>query len=233
MPSQPKPKGILFDLFGTIVVPFSRMRHIRALAAAAEALALDAAHCDAAWDADYHNRVRGKSGGIASQLHAIAVAQGVSLRQEQLEQIVISYAVACDEFMLPVANAAPTLRALADLSIPIGLVSNIAPDLVLAFERSSLRPFFETCAFSCVLGTEKPEPAIYITAANALGIEPGEILFVGDGSDNELAGAARAGLRPVLVETDHSDTYDPERDGVSNWDGARLRDLSEVVELFS
>jgi putative hydrolase of the HAD superfamily len=116
--------------------------------------------------------------------------------------------------------------------VPVGLVSNAAPDLAAAFERSSLRSLFTTCTFSCTVGAAKPERAIYIAATEALGIEPALLLFVGDGSDDELAGAGRAGLSPMLVEAQTGDTYDPVRDSVAGWTGPRLGDLTDVLRLF-
>jgi putative hydrolase of the HAD superfamily len=223
--------GVLFDLFGTVVAPFSKNRHDRALTLAAEALGLDPVRCHTAWEADYDNRVRGRSGDIAAQLGAIATAQGIDLDQEQLDPVVASYAAFCEESMQPVPTASSTLLALEERSVPVGLVSNAAPDLAAAFERSSLRPLFRTCTFSSEVGTAKPDLAIYLAAAQALGIEPGRLLFVGDGSDDELAGAAAAGLTPALVAADTSDTYDPRRDAVGNWAGTRLRDLSDVLGL--
>jgi hypothetical protein len=71
--------GVLFDLFGTIVAPFSTDRHDHALTLAAEALGLDPDRCISAWEADYHNRVRGRSGDIAAQLQAMAEAQGIEV----------------------------------------------------------------------------------------------------------------------------------------------------------
>jgi putative hydrolase of the HAD superfamily len=223
--------GVLFDLFGTVVAPFSKDRHDHALSLTAEALGLDPARCLSAWQADYDNRVRGRSGDIAAQLRTMAEAQGIEVDRERLGPVVATYATFCDEAMQPAATAASTLSTLADRSVPLGLVSNTAPDLAAAFERSSLRPLFNICTFSCVIGAAKPDGAIYAAAARALGIKPARLLFVGDGSDDELAGAARAGFAPALVEVETTDTYDPGRHAVDNWAGIRLRDLSDVLAL--
>jgi putative hydrolase of the HAD superfamily len=95
--------------------------------------------------------------------------------------------------------------------------SCLAPALAAAFERPSLRPLFTTCTFSCAIGAAKPDRAIYAAGAQSLGIEPAHLLFVGDGSDDELAGAARVGLTPASVEAETSDTYDPSRHAVGSW----------------
>lgn len=225
--------GVLFDLFGTVVVPFSRARHRGALASAAEALGLDPLHCENTWDTDYYNRVRGRSGDIAEQLSVIAMAQGRVVRRDPLGAVVASYALACDGLMAPMPTAVATLRSLAERDVPVGLVSNTAPDFAAAFERSLLRPLFRTCTFSCFVGAAKPEREIYVAAAAALGVEPSRLLFVGDGSDDELAGADAAGLTSVLVETDYDDTYDPNRHAVDTWTGLRINKLSGVLQFLA
>lgn len=225
--------GVLFDLFGTVVVPFSRAGHQGVLASAADALGLDPLHCDMRWDADYYNRVRGRSGGIAEQLSVIAMAQGTAVCRDRLGDVVASYARACDEFMVPMPTALATLRSLAERDVPVGLVSNTAPDFAAAFERSLLRPLFRTCTFSCFVGAAKPEREIYVAASAALGVEPSRLLFVGDGSDDELAGADAAGLTSVLVEIGYDDTYDPNRHAVINWTGLRINKLSGVLQLLA
>ena len=44
-------------------------------------------------------------------------------------------------------------------------------------------------------GLAKPDPEIYWKAIRELGIEPATTVYVGDGGNDELAGAERAGLR--------------------------------------
>jgi hypothetical protein len=66
------------------VVPFSKDRHDHALILAAETLGLDPARCISAWEVDYHNRIRGRSGDIAAQLRSMADAQGTETDGEQL-----------------------------------------------------------------------------------------------------------------------------------------------------
>ncbi len=50
-----------------------------------------------------------------------------------------------------------------------------------------------------VLG--KPARAFFTTAADALGLEPGELLMVGDDIRGDVEGAQRAGLHAALVKT--------------------------------
>jgi HAD superfamily hydrolase (TIGR01458 family) len=47
----------------------------------------------------------------------------------------------------------------------------------------------------------KPDPAFYATAVDALGLEAGQVVMVGDDIRNDVEGAQRAGLTGVLVRT--------------------------------
>jgi putative hydrolase of the HAD superfamily len=74
----------------------------------------------------------------------------------------------------------------------------------------------------------KPEPDIYLRTARALEVEPERCLYVGDGANDELAGAARVGMTPVLIlPRDREPWWDEVRD----WDGLRIEAIPEVLEL--
>ena len=68
----------------------------------------------------------------------------------------------------------------------------------------------------------KPDPRIYLRACDELGVEPGECLYVGDGANDELAGAQRVGMRPVLI---HRPEEKPQ------WDGPRITSIPDVLDL--
>ena len=79
----------------------------------------------------------------------------------------------------------------------------------------------------------KPEAAIYQAALDALDLVPGETLYVGDGSDEELSGASRCGMHPVLIAVDVSNTYDARRPDVEGWTGPVVRTLAQLPELLA
>ena len=68
---------------------------------------------------------------------------------------------------------------------------------VTAWPTCVLAEWFDAALFSFEIGLAKPDPAIYLEAVECLGAEPADALFIGDGGDDELAGAERAGLRAV------------------------------------
>lgn len=53
---------------------------------------------------------------------------------------------------------------------------------------------------SGVVGVEKPNPAIFTPALEALAVEPEDVWYVGDTPAFDIVGARRAGLTPILMD---------------------------------
>lgn len=99
-------------------------------------------------------------------------------------------------------DALPTLRALTG-RYRLGVVSNSS----LAHQRGKLQliglgEFFEerTIVCSAEHGQAKPEPGIFLAGCAMLGLEPGEVAYVGDKYDVDALGAQAAGLRPYWLD---------------------------------
>ncbi|MDH6464069.1 putative hydrolase of the HAD superfamily [Micromonospora sp. A200] len=116
------------------------------------------------------------------------------------------------------------LDALRDDGHPLALISNATSETAEAWPQSPLARRFDVAVFSCDVGLAKPHPAIYHTATARLGVAPAECVFVGDGADGELAGAAAVGMT-VLRTTEHSDT-DP------SWGGRAFATLGDLPALL-
>jgi HAD superfamily hydrolase (TIGR01549 family) len=66
-------------------------------------------------------------------------------------------------------------------------------------EAEGLLDLFDACVFSDEVGRSKPARLMFATAAELLGIEPGELVHVGDREQNDVAGPQAAGARAILV----------------------------------
>lgn len=106
----------------------------------------------------------------------------------------------------------------------LALVSNATADSAEAWPHSPLAARFDAAVFSSDLGVAKPDPGIYLAAAGALGAVPRECVYVGDGADGELAGAAALGMS-VIRTTEHNDT-DP------SWAGPTIAALADLPPLL-
>ena len=74
----------------------------------------------------------------------------------------------------------------------------------------------------------KPEPEIYLRTAEALGVEAADCFFVGDGANDELAGAERVGMTSVLFVPEGREPLWPQ---VRGWRGLAGRSMADVVAL--
>ena len=102
---------------------------------------------------------------------------------------------------IPYPDTAPTLRALRSRGVKIGIVSNVPRDLRPIFSAHGLVDLVDAFTHSFEVGAEKPDPAIFLRACEALGTKPGETLMVGDHPVAD-AGAVVAGLRFHLLPPD-------------------------------
>jgi HAD superfamily hydrolase (TIGR01549 family) len=85
-------------------------------------------------------------------------------------------------------------RELSERGVRLGTISNCMAEDVGAWAGSAFAPQFGCALFSFAVGRVKPEARIYLDALQQLGVSPEDAMFIGDGGDDELAGAQRAGL---------------------------------------
>jgi putative hydrolase of the HAD superfamily len=56
---------------------------------------------------------------------------------------------------------------------------------------------------SAEVGSEKPQPPIFLKALSRAGVEPGEAIHVGDQYQNDVVGARNVGINPVLLDREN------------------------------
>jgi putative hydrolase of the HAD superfamily len=122
-------------------------------------------------------------------------------------------------------------EAIAELrrrGVKLGLITVCSEEVPVAWPETELAGLFDAETFSSECGLVKPEPEIYLRTAEALGVAATECFFVGDGANDELAGAERVGMTPVLFAPDGREPLWPQ---VREWAGLRVSSMREVVEL--
>jgi HAD superfamily hydrolase (TIGR01549 family) len=80
----------------------------------------------------------------------------------------------------------------------LALCSNLVAPYVAPCQRALPGPM-DALIWSCHIGAAKPDPAIYAAAAHALGLEPHDVLFVGDRQLEDVDGPRSVGMRSVLI----------------------------------
>ncbi len=225
--------GVLFDLYGTLVPPFRMREHAEMIRECAEQLGLPFEDCHRYWGQTFPQRMRGEFASVADNLAWLLWQVDRRAPRRALARAEAIYGRFAAEGLQPVDGAREILECLRSRGLRIGLVSNCAPDIPGLWAQSVLAQYFDHCAFSCQVGAMEPEAAIYQAALDALDLVPGETLYVGDGSDEELSGASRCGMHPVLIAVDLSNTYDARRPDVEGWTGPVVRTLAQLPELLA
>jgi len=168
------------------------------------------------WDVEHTVRtLAGRCGGAPTDGQ---VAHAVSLRRALASRIL--------ETVGP--STLDVLRRLRTDGWRLGMISNATAEAAEAWPSSRLASLFDAVVFSCEVGLAKPHPEIYRVAAQRLGARPQDCVYVGDGADDELAGAEAAGMT-VVRTVEHNDT-DPSWPGVTV---ASLADLPRLLESWS
>jgi HAD superfamily hydrolase (TIGR01509 family) len=130
---------------------------------------------------------------------------------------------------MPRTGAVDTLRRLRADGYRVGLITVCTEDVELLWPESEFAGLFDAEVFSNAVGLSKPDPRIYLHCCELLGVEPAEALFVGDGANDELAGAERVGMRSILIHKPGEDPLWPE---VREWDGLRVTSIPQVLEVL-
>jgi FMN phosphatase YigB (HAD superfamily) len=96
------------------------------------------------------------------------------------------------------ARNLPVLEALSE-RYRLGVVSNFYGNLEAVCRSAGLAPLFAVMTDSCRVGVEKPDPAIFRAALEALDAAPATTVFVGDSLRRDSEGARRAGIGFIWI----------------------------------
>jgi HAD superfamily hydrolase (TIGR01493 family) len=95
-------------------------------------------------------------------------------------------------------DTVPTLRAVRDRGLRVGVVSDTGFDLRPAMDQLGITPYLDTVVMSYEQGICKPDPVVFRTACDQLGVDPARSLMVGDNPLTD-SGAVTAGLCAFLL----------------------------------
>ena len=92
------------------------------------------------------------------------------------------------------------IEDLAAAGYRLALLSNAPAEFAEAVAGLPVARAFAHCAFSCFLGSVKPEPECYQAVLAMLGARPADVVFIDDRPEN-VAGAVALGIRGVQFTT--------------------------------
>jgi putative hydrolase of the HAD superfamily len=130
--------------------------------------------------------------------HKVAVGAGITLTPAQLTQLIAADVDFWSTLNLPMLEWTQRLQR---AGIRIGVLSNM-PDAMEAGLRArySWIDTFDHNTWSHAINLAKPEPAIYLYAAEGLQTPPANILFLDDKAEN-IAAALDVGMQAIQYTT--------------------------------
>jgi HAD superfamily hydrolase (TIGR01493 family) len=235
-------KGVLFDFSGTLFRIESTQRWLTAVLEQTGAVLPDA---EVARLAQELERAGALPGGTPPQVVPAPLAELWATRDESSErhrgaytgmarQVELPdprlYDALYDRHMSPAAwqpypDAADVLEALQRQGIRVGVISNIGWDLRPVVRAHGLDPAVDAYVLSYEHGIQKPDPALFRIACDAIATDPHDVLMVGDDRTADAGAAAIGcavhfvehlpadrrpdGLRPLLALLDRAGTPSP------------------------
>jgi putative hydrolase of the HAD superfamily len=185
--------AVLFDLYETLVTE----RHAAPVRASSlgKRLGLDTAAFRRAWKPQRCRVIRGQV-SFADALLEIGARLGNTLNVELVHGIVAERRFEkAALFQRVEPGAVEVFLQLRARGIRLGVISNCFEEDVAAWPQCPAAKCVDTSVFSYEVGAAKPEAHIYLEAIRRLGVDGSNVVFIGDGGDDELQGAERVGLR--------------------------------------
>lgn len=134
---------------------------------------------------------------LDTMLGALGIAPGPP-RREAARRVAVEHRHA--NLWSRCADRAPeTLETLRGRGYRVACISNADGRVRGLLEDAGLLPHLEFVVDSAEVGFEKPDPRIFRAATERLALEPSACAYVGDIYEIDVAGAASAGMKPILI----------------------------------
>lgn len=233
------PDAVFFDFYGTLV-HFGNY-HREVTAAFLDALDLDGAEPDPdaffdRWNEHFyalkdhlveHDEFLPIWHMYGESMDRAFRDRGLDVSGDQIAAAVRICTEALPGYLTLAPGAEATVEALREAGRTLAVVSNAdEDDLHRQLAQVGLDGRFDAVVSSEQAMAYKPHPRIFRIALDRVGLEPGQVAFVGDNPRWDIAGANRVGMTSVW----YNHRGDPPVDGIEP--RHEVRKLQEVAALF-
>ena len=224
-------KAIIFDLYGTLVGNFSRKAYDQVQVQMAKVLDVP---YQKFWQIKTETIKDRSLGNLTVEENILEIGRRLNIRVDktQIEKTLALNYEFTKNSIVPEPGVLEGLAQLKRSSLLLGLITNCNLTVPMLFPQSPLAKYIDMSVFSCEERIKKPSRRIYEIACERLNVKPEECVYVGDGSSEELTGAASVGMRPILKRADLTDVYDPHRSDVENWQGTVIDEIAELCNII-
>jgi putative hydrolase of the HAD superfamily len=228
-----KYKAVIFDLFGTLINNFSIQQHEGSLRQMASVLAAPSEDFVKLWYDTFNQRCTGVFKSPEENIDYVCRKLELPVEDSQIRLAARIRLDLTVNSMTPVPESIAVLSHLKSAGYKTGLITDCSAEVPAIWPNTPFAPLIDVAVFSCMAGIKKPDPHIYRMAAERLGIELHSCFYVGDGSSQELTGAAAVGMHPVLIRDPDEDSSIIHRVNAETgkWGGPEISSLKEILDL--
>jgi len=231
-------EAVVFDWAGTLTpwhrvdlteqwVALATVLHTGDDAAAALLATAATAHEDQVWH-------RARTEQSSARLEEMLVDFGVAHDHPRLAAALAAYHAWWDPHTWIDPDAPELLKALRDNGFKVGVLSNTIWSRERherVFERDGVLHLIDGAVYSSEIAFTKPHPQAFHAAADAVGVDPARVAFVGDRPFEDVHGAQQAGMRAVFVP--HSDLPPDQQVPVDVTPDAVVQRLADVLDVVT
>ena len=219
-------RAVIFDLYWTLLYEAKTGLEERVTA-----VALEAGAEPEAWRRAWHSTMEASFKGQVSLLErtrmALARAGAKHCDGELPEKLAgLMGARSIPRLYPDVREELPKVRA---RGFKLALLSNIASYRANWLNEIELAPHFDTMVLSCEMGIMKPDRAMYLAAAERLGLAPQECVFVDD-VPPYVAAAQAVGMAGIRINRFDSEKPYAHEEPTDVTPDLAIKDLSQLLE---
>ncbi len=225
--------AVIFDLWGTLVDELiypetNRLVYQQKIYELADLLGVELDGFSRLWAASSAKRMVGGFPSIEAALRDICRELGVEPDENRVQAAAEARFEYVRDTLSPRPGAVETMSTLKRFDYKIGVISNCSDEVFRLWAKTPFAALVDTAVLSYDVGLLKPDPRIYELAAQGLGVQAEQCLYVGDGSSSELTGASNVGMTAVLMRAQY-DAVDGDR---QDWYGHKISAIADVLGLL-
>lgn len=157
------------------------------------------------------------------------IENGFLSESDEVSQYSSAVSNQCYSFArLTLQKAEPVIQKLYE-KYPLVLVSNFYGNVKSVLDDFGITRYFKEIIESAVVGVRKPDPAIFSLGVEALGLNPEEVVVIGDSYTKDIVPATAIGCKTIWLEGIgwEEDNNDKTADVIIH----NFHELSDVFEL--
>ena len=140
----------------------------------------------------------------------------------------------CDGIRREKPGVRETITELSARGYKLGIIANTPSEHEIPdwLNESGLSKYFKTVILSSKVRVRKPDPAIYLLAARAIGSSPGECAYVGDNPSRDVEGTLASGFgMAVCIHEPNTLAKEPP---IKEYAASRtIREITELLDIFT